>query len=366
MQKWLGIFIAFTVTILFIYGSEQHANAAQTNVQKATVAVSVLNVRNGPSLKNSVIAQVSYGQTFQILDQRYGWLKISLQGDQNGWIAQQFTDQSGTKVSAKHRSSSNENSKPTVETSSSITTLYNGTHLRSGPGTNYPIVSQASQGDKFTVLGEKNDWYHIDLPNGTDAYVAGWIVVASKKEQSALSGKTLVIDPGHGGKDTGAIGYGNKVLEKNLTLRTAKELAKKLRKAGAHVILTRQNDTFLSLQQRVNIAEQNKADAFISIHYNASLIPSANGVTSYYYTKRKDQPLALAIQQMLAKESGLNSRGVHFANYHVLRKNSRPSTLLELGFLTNEWEEHVVSTSNYQNSVTTAILNGVENYFNGH
>jgi N-acetylmuramoyl-L-alanine amidase len=68
---------------------------------------------------------------------------------------------------------------------------------------------------------------------------------------------------------------------------------------------------------------------------------------------------------MLIKETDRDSRGVRFANYHVLWENTQPATLLELGFLTNPWEEHVVQTSNYQNTVTTAIVDGIENYFNG-
>ncbi|HET7658528.1 MAG TPA: N-acetylmuramoyl-L-alanine amidase, partial [Bacillales bacterium] len=219
--------------------------------------------------------------------------------------------------------------------------------------------------DRFTVIDQTDNWYHIKLPSGTEAYVAGWIVVPSKKEKAALSGKTIVVDPGHGGKDSGAIGI-NGIMEKNLTLQTASELATKLRNAGAHVIMTKNNDTFISLQGRVDIAEEHNADAFISIHYNASLLQNEGGITSYYYTKSKDRPLALAIQQMLVKQTDLRNRGVRFADYHVLRENSQPAALLELGFVTNPGEVHVIRTSAYQDTITTAIVNGIENYFQGN
>lgn len=373
MRKWIAAMIVLLGAMGFFYGSGQTVHA-QTTIEKAKVAVSVLNVREGPSLTKPVIAQVTAGDTFNVSEERYGWLKIELSGGRTGWVASQFTVQSAgnstsgqTKKTASYhakKSTTNETKKSTsLKSTPSVTLMYNGTNLRSGPGVNYNVIAQGSQGDRFTVLGVSDKWYHIQLPNGKDAFVAGWIVVPSKKENAALTGKTIVLDPGHGGSDTGAIGYGHKVLEKNLTLETVKELAQKLRKAGARVILTRDGDTFVSLQGRVDIAKKYNADAFISIHYNASLIPSAQGVTSYYYTKRKDRPLALAIEQMLVQQTDRQSRGVRFANYHVLRTNPQPATLLELGFITNPWEEHVVQTSSYQDNVTTAIVNGVENYF---
>lgn len=357
MRKFIGILII--TTSMLICQSQLVAHAAGTNAKRAKVEVNLLNVRTGPSLKHNIIAHVTAGDTFLVLDERFGWLKIKISGDRTGWIASQFTRE------IEQKTDSNAKSKFS-SLHSSVTMLYNGTNLRSGPSIDYKVVAQASQGDQFSVIGKKNNWYHIQLPNKEKAYVASWIVIAAKKETHVLSGKTIVIDPGHGGSDSGAIGFGNQVKEKYLTLLTGKELAQKFRKAGAHVILTRKNDIFLSLQERVNIAERDKADAFISIHYNASPISRAKGITSYYYTKRKDRPLASAIQEMLAKETDRCNRGVHFANYHVLRENSRPSTLLELGFLTNQWEEHIVSTSSYQNTVTTAIVDGVENYFQGN
>lgn len=365
MYKWIAAIIILLGTFGFSNATGLTVHA-QSTVTKAKVAVNVLNVRKGPSLTKPVIAQVTAGDTFNVSDERYGWLKIQLGGGKTGWVASQFTVQTKQNTESGQSRKSAATTQKAVMTKANtpaVTLLYNGTNLRSGPGTNYNVITQGSQGDRFTVLGKSGKWYKVQLPSGKAAYVAGWIVVPSKKEQAALSGKTIVLDPGHGGYDTGAIGYGHQVLEKNLTLETVKELARKLRQAGAHVILTRHNDTFISLQGRVDVAKKYNADAFISIHYNSSLYPNAHGVTSYYYTKKKDRPLALAIQQMLVKETDRQNRGVRFANYHVLRTNPQPATLLELGFISDPWEEHVVETSSYQNKVTTAIVDGVENYF---
>ncbi|HEX7063803.1 MAG TPA: N-acetylmuramoyl-L-alanine amidase [Bacillales bacterium] len=331
------------------------SGAQAEGIKEAEVGVKVLNVRDGPSLEDEVIAQVEGGNTFKVLDERFGWLEIRLDNGESGWIAGQFTIKSTGETSPPAKVNTSDG--PTV------TLLYDGTNLRNGPGLRYNVITRGSEGDRFSVLGKSGNWYRIQLPDGAEAFVAGWIVVPSDQKKAALQGKTIVVDPGHGGFDSGAIGNFYDTVEKDLTLNTAEQLTEKLRNAGAYVIMTRNDDTFISLEDRVNIAEKYEADAFISIHYNASLYPRADGVTSYYYTKSKDRPLAKAIQEVLVQQTDRDNRGVRFANYHVLRENAQPATLLELGFLTNSWEEHVVKTSGYQDTITTAIVDGVENYF---
>ncbi|HET7628352.1 MAG TPA: N-acetylmuramoyl-L-alanine amidase [Bacillales bacterium] len=329
-------------------------------VRKATVAVQVLNVRKAPDIHSPILAKVTNGHVFHVHDERYGWLKITLADGREGWIAGQYTVKTTTITRSRRDRSEN---KPNA-----IELLYDGTHLRAGPGLHQTILAVGSRGETYEVLDEKRGWYEIRLKDGSHAYVAGWIVTQADTpeeviDRDALHGKTIVIDPGHGGFDTGAIGNRFHTLEKDLTWKTAFSLSRKLRKAGAHVILTRSGDTYVSLANRVNTAERSGADAFISIHFNASLYTSAHGIASYYYTKEKDKPLAEAIQKMLVKETRLRDRGVRFANYHVLRENRQPATLLELGFLTNDGEEGVVRTTVYRNKVTTAITEGLETYF---
>ncbi|MCI4059989.1 N-acetylmuramoyl-L-alanine amidase, partial [Bacillus cereus] len=109
-------------------------------------------------------------------------------------------------------------------------------------------------------------------------------------------------DPGHGGKDSGTIGYSGK-FEKNLTIKTAKLLASKLRSAGADVYVTRQDDTFVSLQSRVSTSHYRNADAFISIHYDSYADTSTRGSTAYYYSPAKDEELASDVHSEVVKRS---------------------------------------------------------------
>src|SRR5699024_3007217 len=134
---------------------------------------------------------------------------------------------------------------------------------RNGPSLEHKVIAQGNKGDHYAIISESGDWIQIQLNDGRRAFVAGWIVSTSKHTGNSgsgkLKGKTIVIDPGHGGKDSGALGDSFNTVEKNLTLGTAQTLTEKLRNKGAHVILTKSGDTFISLNGRVDVSESNQA-----------------------------------------------------------------------------------------------------------
>lgn len=352
--------ICVLIGLIYLTGTTEQATAAK----KAVVGVETLNVRDGPSRTDAVVNQVQRGEVFQVQEERYGWLKISMNGSKTGWIAGQFTK----RRSKKHQTGKEKSTKDNAH--GKITLLQDHTNFRTGPGLKYDIVAQKSQGDHFQKVGQKENWVQVKLPSGRKAFVAGWLVTSAKDKRSGssnvLNGKTIVIDPGHGGKDSGAKGDQQGTLEKNVTLKTAQTLTDKLQAAGARVILTRDADVFISLATRVQIAKTYHADAFISLHYNASLYPSATGIASYYYTAPKDLALAKAIQTKMADQTNRRDRNVDYGNYHVLRENPQPATLLELGFLSNAREEQLIRTKKDQQNLSDAILAGLKSYFNIH
>lgn len=129
------------------------------------------------------------------------------------------------------------------------------------------------------------------------------------------------------------------------------------------MILTRIDDrTHLELSTRVRISESQKADAFVSIHYNASPKP-VSGTLTFFYSKSKDMGLAYKIEAQLRKNLDLKSNGISYGDYHVLRENNRPSVLVELGFLTNAKDESLIRTANYQMKAAAAIVDGLKDYF---
>lgn len=181
----------------------------------------------------------------------------------------------------------------------------------------------------------------------------------------------VCIDPGHGGKDPGAIGKkGTK--EKDVTLAVAKKL-KYILEDGmkAQVILTRDSDKPAWVQKsiqedlkaRCDIANNNMVDIFISIHCNSSKRDTAQGVETYYYKySAKGFLLAFEVQKSITQMLNLVNRGVKFADFYVLRKTKMPAILVECGFISNPKEEEMLKDENFQTHIAMAIANGVANY----
>ena len=115
------------------------------------------------------------------------------------------------------------------------------------------------------------------------------------------------------------------------------------------------------LEDRAALSNSNKADAFVSIHYNnVPNVPSASGIETFYY---HNNTLANAIHGELIKATGLNNRKVKYGNYRVIRDNKQPAALLELGFLSNVAEEKTISQTSYHKKAAQGILNGLNVYF---
>nr|WP_208491997.1 N-acetylmuramoyl-L-alanine amidase [aff. Roholtiella sp. LEGE 12411] len=175
-------------------------------------------------------------------------------------------------------------------------------------------------------------------------------------------GKVVVlIDPGHGGKDPGAIGIGG-VREKDVILPIGRKIAAILQQNGVQAILTRDSDYFVTLPGRVQLAERANADVFVSIHANAigPNRPDVSGLEVYYY----DSGLSLAriVRSSILQSLNVRDRGVRRARFYVLRKSSMPSILVETGYLTGREDIAKLRTSAYQNQMAEAIARGILQY----
>lgn len=178
---------------------------------------------------------------------------------------------------------------------------------------------------------------------------------------TTLSEATIVIDPGHGGTDPGALG--SFVYEKEVTLSTAEQVAKKLEQAGANVILTRTDDESVSLEERVWMSNSYQADLFISLHYDST--PEGvfgTGFTTYYYNGN-DSYLAELMNDKLGQNLPLQNNGVAFGDYLVLRENSQPSLLLELGYMNNDDDAYTFDNNYYRDLVADSIFAALTEYF---
>ncbi|BAY79008.1 cell wall hydrolase/autolysin (plasmid) [Nostoc linckia NIES-25] len=176
------------------------------------------------------------------------------------------------------------------------------------------------------------------------------------------NGKLLVvIDPGHGGKDSGAPGLGG-LLEKDVVLPIGRKVAAILEQNGVQAVLTRDADFFVELQGRVDIAERVNATLFVSIHANSvDNRPTVNGLEVYYY----DSGYALAEvvrNTVLQNISTIKDRGTRKARFYVLRKSSMPSILVETGYMTGYEDNPRLASSEYQNRMAEAIASGILKY----
>lgn len=218
--------------------------------------------------------------------------------------------------------------------------------------------------------------------------------------------RTIVLDPGHGGKEVGAVGA-NGLMEKETTLAICRKLASLLgTKLGTRVILTRSDDSLVPLEQRTAIANQYHADLFLSIHLNASAVRDARGSETYFLSleasdefarraaeRENESPLASAdavvassdlrlilwdlAQQRYLKESsrfaeliqeemnvvsGITGRGVKQAPFKILVGAMMPAALVEVGFISNPNEESKLRDEQFQDTVAQALLKAIERY----
>src|SRR5882672_6648351 len=157
--------------------------------------------------------------------------------------------------------------------------------------------------------------------------------------------KTVVVDAGHGGKDSGAYRrYGPP--EKMVALDVAQRLNRKLRESQLKTVMTRSSDVFIELNDRVAIENEQKNAIFVSIHFNDSRRRGIRGFETYYHSGASSD-LANSIQQKLATIPHSASRGVHIANFRVLRLATCPAVLVECGFLSNRNEGGQARDSEY-------------------
>ena len=172
--------------------------------------------------------------------------------------------------------------------------------------------------------------------------------------------KVVVIDPGHGGTDYGAIRAG--INEKDITLDVSKRVASILRSNGYKVHLTLNEDKYVSLQGRVDIAEEVKPDIFVSIHVNSSEGTTATGIETHYYHDYSID-LAKKVHTSLAKNVKSPDRGLFKSKFYVINHTTMPAILVEIGFISNEEERAELVSEKRKQATAKAIAEGIMNYY---
>lgn len=188
-----------------------------------------------------------------------------------------------------------------------------------------------------------------------------------------LAGKTVIVDAGHGGNDSGARGV-NGTREKDVALAIASNLSESLRDSGANVIMTRTDDTFIDLGERSNIANRMNADFFIAVHADSGdSNHAANGSTIYYHLDNAAcRTLAQCIAERMGDMGGIRSKGAHSdgtiysSGFSVLRRSQMVSVLCETGYMSNASDVRLLNDANVQKKIAQNIAQGLRDYIEGN
>ena len=171
----------------------------------------------------------------------------------------------------------------------------------------------------------------------------------------------ICIDPGHGGDQPGAV-YGGR-REKDAALQIARKLARKLKALGYGVVMTRDEDSPVSLRKRCDISNASGADAFVSIHLNAAHSPEANGAETWQWHK-SESPLAQNVQRGLVDATEARDRGIKSTTaYYVLKHTHAAAVVVECGFISNDEERGRLFEDGYQEKIASGIAKGVLHTF---
>jgi len=175
--------------------------------------------------------------------------------------------------------------------------------------------------------------------------------------------RTVVIDPGHGGHDRG--GQSGQVYEKHLALDTAIRLESQLREHGLNTVMTRRSDYFVSLPERVNLANGYRDAIFVAVHYNYTWKSDVSGLETYYCNPQGQQ-LAQCVHASMMARVPSPSRGVKTARYYVIHKTTIPAILVECGFVSNATERDHMKSAWFRDALARGIAEGIMRYRNSY
>lgn len=231
------------------------------------------------------------------------------------------------------------------------------------------ISLMSGNGLKLTIPIDKDSLVNTYL--GADGKALKISVKAPKKAIAPVTPvikkptgvKRIVIDAGHGGTDYGAIRNG--INEKDITLDVSKRVEALLKKQGYQVTMTRTNDIYVSLADRVAISEKVAPDIFVSIHVNSSTRPEITGIETHYY-HQESLNLAQTVHSSFASAIKSNNRGLFKSKFYVINHTTSPAILIEIGFISNDNERAQLVSDKRKQDTAKSIVEGINNYFKQH
>lgn len=371
----------------------------------------IVNIRDAASLEAAIVTKVSRGQRLNVISRLGDWYQVRLSDNRIGWIAGWLTQVATAVVPPSF-----------VETEVLSAPVSQGRYFRIfDVGGKANLVLEGWEQNQYKATIDKNaKTLTLELEGGTDKNYEGQlsrlgitklkiyssnskamitaelnftpqenlnydevrkrtVIQLGTAQVAGLSGKTIVIDPGHasiqpgGWLDPGAVGRKTGLHEKDVNLSIALKLKNLLEQAGAKVIMTHTGSTDLTLAGRAEIANILKADIFVSVHANSSDNGTLSGHSTYFYApsgheilgaqRYSRQKLATLVQRELSKAGGRKDAGVLEANFAVLRETKVPSILVETAYLSDVEEERLLGNDGYRQQLAVGIYQGLKLYF---
>jgi N-acetylmuramoyl-L-alanine amidase len=289
--------------------------------------------------------------------------------------------------------------------SQTVSMTYQGRKIQAMAGSNILVINGDRVAMSAPIVTRRGS--HI-VPPDFERLVVG---LSARPQEDYIKGaytgllRTIIVDAGHGGRDPGAVGYGG-VQEKDINLDIAKEVKKAFEAVGLKVIATRDDDEFISLQDRTLLASKSGADLFVSIHSNAHKNRRSRGTEVYYAGALSDEDkseaqrlenekrlvaalkmdknnndlkgivvdmlyahklslspgMADAVSRTLSREAGVSTRGSKPERYYVLRNTLIPAVLVEVGFITNPNEARLLKSPEYRQKLAETITKSILRY----
>lgn len=336
-------------------------------IMQVKVNTNNLNIRSSAVFtgSNNVMGKVNTGHIFNVYFEGADYYKVEYNG-KYGYIYKQYADKV---ISVDNPSTGTppEEEKPAPPATTAKTigvATVDSLNIRSQASVSSAAIGSINRGTKVDVLSISGSWVKVSY-NGKTGYISKTYLRLVNTSGSSVAGRIIVIDPGHGGKDPGAVS--NNAVEKAIVFNTASKLQKKLEAAGAVVKMTRTGDTYPSLEDRVAFAKKNNGEIFISIHAN-SASASANGTETFYSksandNEKEDYALAKLINDEIVKNAKMNNRGVKREDFYVIRNLYIPAVLVELGFVTNSADRAKLTDDAYVEIFAQSIYNGITKYY---
>jgi len=210
-----------------------------------------------------------------------------------------------------------------------------------------------------TYLGADGKSFKIKIKEAKKRQIVPDSTIPAIISNQQKDKQTVVLDAGHGGSDTGAIGAN--IYEKDITLDITKRVEKILKEKGYDVKMTRTDDSYVSLQDRVTFSENYSPDIFVSVHVNSSVKPEITGIETHYY-HQESMSLAQTVHASLASTIHSNDRGLFKSKFYVINHTTSPAILIEIGFISNEEERNQMLSETRKQQTAQSIADGIQKY----